>query len=135
MIPVDIVIRQISHTPEETLVRLRMALAAGKMTLFAEIDHARGAAGAGLQLRPATVVVFGAPKAGTLLMQQEPLIGLDLPLRILVCQGAKGETMLVWHDLRRLAGVYGLEGADVLKAMSAGLAEIVEQIAGEGAVP
>merc|ERR1712117_161120 len=49
-----------------------------------EIDHAKGAEEVGLTLAPATVLVFGNPKAGTLLMQEDINIAVDLPLKVLV---------------------------------------------------
>ncbi len=56
--------------------RLLAALAKRNMTVFARIDHAAGAASAGLSLRPTEVVIFGNPKGGTALMQdRSPAIG------------------------------------------------------------
>ena len=54
------------------------------ITLFARIDHAAGARAVGLELSDEVVLVFGDPAAGTLLMQVDPQVGLDLPLRMLV---------------------------------------------------
>jgi uncharacterized protein (DUF302 family) len=54
--------------------------------LFARIDHAAGARAVGLALGDEVVLVFGNPQAGTPLMQADPLVGLDLPLRVLVCE-------------------------------------------------
>jgi uncharacterized protein (DUF302 family) len=39
------------------------------MRVFARINHAAGAAAAGLSLRPTEVLIFGNAKAGTPLMQ------------------------------------------------------------------
>ena len=55
----------------ETLDRFLAALAARKLTVFARVDHAAGAASAGLPLRPTEVVIFGNPKGGTALMQTD----------------------------------------------------------------
>ena len=57
-----------THNTHESIERLLAALKAHNMTVFARIDHAAGAASAGLPLRPTDVVLFGNPKGGTALM-------------------------------------------------------------------
>ena len=69
---------------DETTARLSAAVAAHGMTALAEVDHAAGAAQAGVSMRPMIVLTFGNAKAGTALMQAAPTIGIDLPLRALV---------------------------------------------------
>lgn len=56
------------------------------MTIFARIDHQAAAKGAGLDMQPATVIVYGAPKAGTPLMVKDPSLALQLPLKVLVTE-------------------------------------------------
>jgi uncharacterized protein (DUF302 family) len=56
----------------------------------------------GLELPDEEVIVFGNPRAGTLLMQADPRIGIELPLRILVWAGAQG-VELGYDDPRDLA--------------------------------
>ena len=59
-------------------------LGAKGVNLFAVIDHSGEAQAVGLELRDTKVVIFGAPKAGTPVMQAAPLAALDLPLKVLV---------------------------------------------------
>lgn len=56
------------------------------MTVFAQIDHQKAAKEAGLEMQPATVIVYGTPKAGTPLMVKDPSLALQLPLKVLVTQ-------------------------------------------------
>jgi uncharacterized protein (DUF302 family) len=51
-----------SFGPKETMDRLEAEIKAKGMTVFARIDHAAGAAEAGLPLRPTELLIFGAPK-------------------------------------------------------------------------
>jgi uncharacterized protein (DUF302 family) len=85
------------YTFAETLQKLLDALHRSGVEIFTQIDHAAGAEAAGLTLRPTTVVVFGAAKAGTPLMEAEQTLGLDLPLRALVYEDAAGETRIVYN--------------------------------------
>src|SRR5262245_19445117 len=64
-----------SYGPKETMDRLEAEIKAKGMTVFARIDHAAGAAQAGLPLRPTEVLIFGNAKAGTPLMQSNQTIG------------------------------------------------------------
>lgn len=58
-----------------------------------EIDHGEEAKQVGLTMQEIHVLIFGSPNAGTPLMIDSPLLALDLPLTVLVCQS--GDT-LVW---------------------------------------
>jgi uncharacterized protein (DUF302 family) len=101
--------------------RLVSAVEARGMTVFARIDHAAGAAAAGMSLRPTEVLVFGAARTGTPLMQADQAIGIDLPLKALVYQDGGGKTWLAYNDPHWLAARFGL---------GAGLTEIVDAMAG-----
>src|SRR5499427_678402 len=67
-----------SYGPKETMDRLEAEIKAKGMIVFARIDHAAGAAQAGLSLRPTEVLIFGNAKAGTPLMQANQTMGIDL---------------------------------------------------------
>jgi uncharacterized protein (DUF302 family) len=94
--------------PKETSDRLKAELHTRGLTLFAVIDHAAGAADAGLTLRPTEVLLFGNAKGGTPLMQGAQTIGIDLPLKALVWQDAAGDTWLSYNDLAWLAQRHGI---------------------------
>ena len=119
-----------AHGPAETEQRLAAALAQKGLTVFARIDHAAGAAAVGMSLRPTTVLIFGAAKAGTPLMQAAQTIGIDLPLKALVWQDAAGKTWLSHNDPRWLARRHGLDpaAAPAAEAMAAGLDALARAI-------
>jgi uncharacterized protein (DUF302 family) len=102
-----------------TIARLEAALAAKGVTLFAKIDHAAGAAAAGLSLPPTTVLIFGNAQAGTKLMQIDQRIGIDLPLKLLVWSDAAGKSYVSYNDPVWTAARYGIspDDAAVLNAM------------------
>ena len=112
-----------SHGPKDTMDRLAAEITARGMTVFARVDHAAGAAEAGLPLRPTELLIFGNAKGGTPLMQSDQTIGIDLPLKALVWQDPSGRTWLSYNDPGWLAKRHGL-GAEVdpaVKAMAAAL--------------
>lgn len=79
-----ILTRSSPHPFAETLDHVERAIEGRGLTVFARIDHRAGAQRAGLDMPPATVLVFGDPKIGTPAMLAAPLLALDLPSRILV---------------------------------------------------
>src|SRR4051794_41883375 len=87
-----------SFGPEETMKRLEAEVRAKGMTVFARVDHAAGAAEAGLPLRPTDLLIFGAAKGGTPLMQAAQTIGIDLPLKAQVWQDEAGETFFSYNE-------------------------------------
>jgi len=78
------------------------------MTLFTIIDHQAGAQKVGLTLNHELLFIFGNPKGGTLLMQQNPLSGFDLPLKVLLYT-QKGQTKLAYLPPKTLQARYGLK--------------------------
>src|SRR6516165_9538883 len=92
-----------SFPHEETVQRLEAAVREGGMTPFAHVDHSAGAAGVGLVLRPTQVLIFGNPRAGILLIQDNQKIGIDLPLRALIWQDDRDRKTVWDYESRRLA--------------------------------
>jgi CubicO group peptidase (beta-lactamase class C family)/uncharacterized protein (DUF302 family) len=113
----------------ETVTRLKAALAEAKVPLFGTIDHGANAVQAGETLRPTTVLLFGNPKVGTKLMQEDQAIGLDLPLRTLVWEDARGRTWVGYPKLDELAGRYGVKDTATIAAMTAFMDHIVGRAA------
>jgi len=116
-----------SFGPEETLKRLEAEIRAKGMTVFARVDHAASAAAAGLPLRPTDLLIFGAAKGGTPLMQAAQTIGIDLPLKALVWQDEAGQTFLSYNDPAYLAHRHGL--ADQVKFAVDAMTGALEAIA------
>lgn len=71
---------------QETVQRLLAALTGHGIRIFATWDQQAEAGAVGLAMPPATLIVFGSPKAGTPLMLAQPESALDLPLKLLVIE-------------------------------------------------
>jgi uncharacterized protein (DUF302 family) len=129
--PPDGLITLSSRYPaRDTMDRLLAVLAKHNMTVFARIDHAAGAASAGLELRPTEVVIFGNPKGGTALMQDRQSAGIDLPLKALVWEDADGKVMLSYNDPAWIAQRHGLGAASAgaVEAMAKALSVIAAEV-------
>jgi uncharacterized protein (DUF302 family) len=111
----------------ETMRLLAGAVERRGLTVFAAIDHAAGAREAGLELADEAVVVFGSPRSGTPLMQTDPRVGIELPLRLLVWR--EKDTVLVgYRDPRELTETYEIAShQSTLEQMAALLAALASE--------
>jgi uncharacterized protein (DUF302 family) len=92
-----------AYPVEETVARMRQDIAAKGITFFQEVDQAKLAAGAGIALRPSTLLVFGNPPLGAQFLTANPYSGLDWPVRVLVLQEADGSVWVAWTDFAWIA--------------------------------
>lgn len=76
-------------------------------------------------------MLFGNPKNGTLLMQDQQPACIDLPLKALVWQDAEGKVWLSYNAPEWIAARAGLGGASAgaVAAMTRALAAIAEEAA------
>ncbi len=118
--PTPLVVATSPYDVASTVARVEAALRARGVTLFAAVDHAAGAREAGLELADEVLLVFGNPKAGTALMQEDPSVGIELPLRLLVWD-EQGTTQVAFSDPAELAVGYRVSGRLHLLAQLRGL--------------
>jgi uncharacterized protein (DUF302 family)/uncharacterized membrane protein YidH (DUF202 family) len=86
-----------NHSVDQTVSKLQEALKAKGVKLFAVVDHSGEAASASLKMPNTKLLIFGNPKAGTLLMLASPSAALDLPLKILVAEDSAGKTWISYN--------------------------------------
>ena len=96
------------YSVDETIRRLDEVVRGKGLTVFARIDHRSGAREVGLDMQDEQVLIFGNPRAGTPLMVARPLVGLDLPLRVVVWRAPDGRVWASYQDSAFIARRYGL---------------------------
>ena len=101
-----------NHDVVTTTDRLEAIIKGKGFNLAARVDHAGAAAKVGLELRPSQLLIFGNPKVGTLLMQAEQSVGLDLPLKFLVWQDEIGTTQISYDEPLRIKERRNVIGKD-----------------------
>ena len=117
-----LVLRESKFPVKETMDRLASAIEARGLKVALRVDHAAAAKAAGLDLAPTEVLLFGNPKLGTPLMVANRAIAIDLPMRMLAWQDAKGRTWLGYTPPKDLKARHGVKGQDaVFNAMTAAL--------------
>jgi uncharacterized protein (DUF302 family) len=97
------------------------------MTTF---DHGAGARSVGLDLPAEVVLAFGDPAVGTRLMQLDPAIGIELPLKLLLWE-QDGATQVGFVDPVSWSERYAVPADDpVLTGMRHLLGQLAEHLAG-----
>ncbi|WP_109124040.1 DUF302 domain-containing protein [Dyella sp. C11] len=110
-----------------TIDKLRNAFESHGITVFAHIDFSGDAQRSGLTMRAEQMLIFGNPKAGTPLMQVEPLVGLDLPLKALVWDDEHGATWIACNTPEYILSRHRLPEA--LSANLSGPLAIIKSLA------
>ncbi len=87
-----------NHSVDQTVDRLKAILQAKGVTLFALVDHSGEAEKVGIKMPPTKLLIFGNPKAGTPLMLASPSAAIDLPLKILVWEDARGKAWVSYNS-------------------------------------
>ena len=116
-----------NHSVDETVAKLKGILQAKGVNLFALVDHSGEAAKVGMKMPSTKLLIFGSPKAGTPLMLATPNIALDLPLKILVWEDARGKVWVSYNSIAWLQERHGLP-AELLQNIA-----VIETLAAKAA--
>ncbi|WP_170110593.1 DUF302 domain-containing protein [Flavilitoribacter nigricans] len=117
---------------EATYTKVKQAVLDRSFSVIAEVDHSAAAANVGLELRPTRLIIFGKPEGGSLLMQSNQEIGIELPLKILVWEDAAGNTQMGYYTGTYLAKRYDIKDQDnVVENIDNALSAITAEAAGE----
>mgnify|MGYP005643777935 FL=1 len=80
-----------SYSVKITLDRFVNSAKKKGLTIFSRIDHQVNASKLNLKMHEEEVIIFGNPKIGTALMIENPLVGLELPLKMMAYSDKKGQ--------------------------------------------
>jgi uncharacterized protein (DUF302 family) len=95
-----------AHDVDETVARLKTAIAEKSVRLFCVIDQSGLGKDAGVPIGRSTLVLFGNPPLGLQFLQVNRYSGLDWPVRMLVVKEADGSVWLAWSDFASIARRY-----------------------------
>lgn len=114
---------------ETTYTKLKNTIEGNpNLKIMIEIDHSKNAASKGLDLRPTRVIIFGNPMLGTVLMQNQASLAIDLPQKIVVYQLEDGTVQIGFNDPLYLKKRHGLvEQDEVLTKISNALNTITDK--------
>lgn len=94
----DIIVKESSCSVDQTVQNIKDIVRAKGLSIFAVINHGGNAKMVDMELAESKMIVFGNPKLGTALMQQDMRVGLDLPLRVLVYVDKDTKVKMAYRD-------------------------------------
>jgi uncharacterized protein (DUF302 family) len=94
----DIIVKESCLSVSETANNIKEIVKKKGLSVFAVINHSGNAKMVNMKLNESKMVIFGNPKLGTALMQQDMKVGLDLPLRILVYRDTDNKVKMAYRD-------------------------------------
>lgn len=110
-------IKKSENAFKDTVTKIENDLKKKSIQIFAKFDHAKNAKDAGLTLDETTVIVFGDPKVGTKLMQENQLIAEELPLKILVWQDKNGDVFAGFVKPGAFSKDFGMDANPIIGKM------------------
>ena len=124
----EIVVKSSPLSPKTLENRLVNILKSKGVKIFAVIDHQKAAKKAGFNIPYEKVFIFGKPKVGTVLIKENPQIGLELPLKVLIYKKGK-KSYLVYKDPKSLSDEFKIKkNRGILEKLSKILDEITNQV-------
>ena len=116
---------------EETVAALQKTLNSKGITIFATIDHKKAAEAVGESMPPATVLIVGNPKVGTALMQENPRLAIELPLKILIYEDGK-KVNIRYEKIAAIAKKYDIKQTfSTAEKIDAAMLQLIKLAIGE----
>ena len=114
----DMIIKNSNKTVEKTMDKLQNIVNKKSFTVFAVINHQKGADKVRMKMPPSQEIIFGNPKMGTTLMLDNMQAGLDLPIRVLVYQDKNLKTKIAYRDGTWLSDEHNLSKKKLINKMN-----------------
>ncbi|MFG1518976.1 MAG: DUF302 domain-containing protein [Thermoplasmataceae archaeon] len=129
-VPEGLFLFEINLPFEVVTEKIKTALISQGFTIFAVIDHKQAALGVGLNMMPASVIIFGNPAGGTNMMKASRSVAIDLPSRILV--SGNGKTRIYFNRMEYVKKRHSLRGMDEMaSAFDSKIIGLLESIRSE----
>ena len=78
-----------------------------------------------MKLNESKLIIFANPAFGTVLMQQDMTVGLDLPLHILVYKDFDGKVKIAYRNGSWLESIHDFNSPKIVKEMNNAMNEII----------
>lgn len=114
----------------QTVERLETAIKKRGMMIVATVDHQNMLRMVGASIRGSKTIEFGKPDMMKMILPENPEVGLEMPLKIYVYEGANGKTVVSYSKLSAAFASYGKEPLTKAGQM---MDMMLEEIAAEAA--
>ncbi len=98
MNPQGVIIKASPYTVKETIDRLQAILQSNGVTIYARIDQQNELQKTGQTIPPLEFILFGNPKSGGPIMEENPIAALDLPLKVIAWQDNEQKVWVAYNS-------------------------------------
>jgi len=123
-------VKQSRYSVGESVDRLERVLKEKGVIIFSRIFHSLGAKKSGIEMRPTQLLIFGNPKVGSPLINENPLVALDLPMKVLAWQDERGQTWLAYLNPSELQSRHNLRNTELINKMKKALNTVTNHASG-----
>lgn len=125
----DLVTVNTEKSVAEAMDALEAAVTGAGATVFARVDHQKGAASVDLEMPAAQTLIFGNPKLGTPAMQADLRASLYLPLKVAIYETDGGAVITYENPADMFAGLEIAADAKVVQMMTGALGNLTGKAA------
>ena len=104
-----IITQQVAYSVKESIDKLQAIIEKNGATIYARIDQQSELIKAGIAINPLEFLLFGNPVAGGKLMAENPVVALDLPLKIIAWEDDKQQTWIAYNEAAYVQERYALK--------------------------
>jgi len=123
----DVIIKNSNNSVSDTIKNIKTIVKKKGLGVFAVINHKGNAKAVDMTMRETKVIIFGNPKLGTALMQENILAALDLPIKILVYEDVDGSVKIAYRNASWLKGLHGLKANKTVALIDHGLDKLTDK--------
>lgn len=117
----EIIKKTSPYSVSDTMNKFEAIVKKKGLGVFGRVNHRKNAQQVDMSMGEAEVLIFGNPKMGTALMQKDIAVALDLPLKVVVYQGADEKVYIAYRSPKSLGSDYDLAGHPALEKASGAL--------------
>ena len=103
-----IITRPSTYSVKETIDKLQALIEKNGATVYVRIDQQAELEKAGIDIHPLEFLLFGNPAAGGKLITQNPIVALDLPLKIMAWEDEQHKVWLCYNETAYIQERHGL---------------------------
>lgn len=127
-------VRKSPYSFERTILLFEEKFKEKNLQIFAKINHSQAAEQVNETLPPTLVFVVGNPKVGTPLMQENPIMAIHLPLKILISE-ENGQVLVTFENISFLTKKYPYKkGKEISKKIDAAMQQLISLVVQETAM-
>ena len=108
MNPKGVIIRESRYSVKETIDRMVKFLEQHGVTVYARINQQSEVQKAGIEISALEFILFGNPKVGGLIMEENPVAALDLPLKLIAWEDKEKKVWYAFNEANFLGERYSL---------------------------